>query len=94
MRSRLIIPSPYGRVKPERHMTNSFLAFIGVAILVAVTPGPETALTIRSAVIRLASFCAVVVAKGGDFPIMRLALEGATGAVFIALGLKLAADQR
>jgi len=42
----------------------------------------------------LASFCAVVVAKGGDFPIMRLALEGATGAVFIALGLKLAADQR
>jgi threonine/homoserine/homoserine lactone efflux protein len=35
-------------------MTNSFLAFIGVAIRVVVTPGLDTALTIRSAVIRMA----------------------------------------
>jgi threonine/homoserine/homoserine lactone efflux protein len=31
-----------------RGMTNSFLAFLGISILVIATPGPDTALTIRN----------------------------------------------
>jgi hypothetical protein len=32
----------------EVAMTGSFLAFIGISILVIVTPGPDTAMTVRN----------------------------------------------
>src|SRR5260221_3330487 len=47
-----------GRADPRRQhqggvtsVTESFLAFLGISILVIVTPGPDTAMTIRNALL-------------------------------------------
>src|SRR5260221_7327139 len=47
-----------GRADPRRQhqgrvtsMTESFLAFLGISVLVIVTPGPDTAMTIRNALL-------------------------------------------
>src|SRR5258708_22331993 len=48
-------------------MSNSFLAFLGISILVIATPGPDTALTIRNALLgsrRGGVFTALGVAAG------------------------------
>jgi threonine/homoserine/homoserine lactone efflux protein len=69
-------------------MTGSILAFLGISILVIVTPGPDTAVTVRNTLL------------GGRSGDVFTALGIATGqavwalAMSIALGLRLAAEQR
>jgi threonine/homoserine/homoserine lactone efflux protein len=53
------------------------LAFLGVAALVIVTPGPDTAMTIRATLL------------GGR----RAGVMTVTGTVLVALGLRLATEE-
>jgi threonine/homoserine/homoserine lactone efflux protein len=60
-------------------LTGSFLAFLGVAILVIVTPGPDTAMTIRGVVLGGR--------KGGLFTAAGVALGQIVWALATAAGL-------
>jgi len=60
-------------------MDNSFLAFLGVSVLVIVTPGPDTALTIRNTVISGRS--------GGVFTALGVATGQLIWAIFTSAGV-------
>jgi threonine/homoserine/homoserine lactone efflux protein len=60
-------------------MTNSFLAFLGISILVIATPGPDTALTIRNTLLGGRS--------GGVFTALGVAAGQAIWALATSLGI-------
>ena len=67
-------------------MLRTLVAFVPVAVLVTITPGPATAMVVRSA------------ARGGrrafvEGPWARR-VERLTGAVLVALGVRLALERR
>jgi len=60
-------------------MTNSFLAFLGISILVIATPGPDTALTIRNTLLGGR--------RGGVFTALGVAVGQAIWALATSLGI-------
>src|SRR5258708_30023658 len=76
-------------------MSNSFLAFLGISMLVIATPGPDTALTIRNTLLgarRSGVFTALGVAVGQAIWALAtsvgiVALLVASGPVFLAVKL-------
>ena len=66
-------------------MHSQLLPFVGAAILIALTPGADTALVVRNALVADAT----VVPRAGDVlrrPPVRRALDRATGVVLTGLG--------
>jgi threonine/homoserine/homoserine lactone efflux protein len=73
-------------------------AFLGLSAVVIMTPGQDTALTIRNTLMTLAwlSAYAMVVARAGHVlrrPRIRRAYEAVMGAILVAFGVRLAFDQ-
>jgi threonine/homoserine/homoserine lactone efflux protein len=81
---------------------SQLLPFVGAAILIALTPGADTALVLMTAIAAVASLAwlsvyATVVPRAGDVlrrPRVRRALDRATGVVLIGLGVRLALTRR
>ena len=76
-------------------MTGTLAAFLGISILVIVTPGPDTALTIRNSVLSgcAAGVWTAVGVSTGQLIWALATSAGVAGAVLIALGVRLATER-
>jgi threonine/homoserine/homoserine lactone efflux protein len=72
-------------------MGAELIAFLGIAALVIVTPGQDTALTIRNGLQTLWGRRARGAVRR---PRVRRSLDALMGSALVALGLRLAAEER